>query len=323
MKVERNSDELERLAQSDTDPFARYEAMQELMLQLLIAGSRGEPVDTQPLIRAVSATLKSNSLDPALKADAMMLPTEAVIGDRMDQVDPDAIHASRERLRAELAAALRPDLLAIHGASAPGGDDLSPRAKGLRKLRNGALSYLAAADPAEGARLAKQQFETADNMTARQGALAVLVSLDAEEREEALRRFYSRFEQEPLVIDKWFGLQAMAQREGTLDEVERLAKHPAFTIANPNRLRALVGTFSANQWLFHRADGRGYRFLADMILAVDKLNPQMAARFVPPLGRWRRFDEQRQALMREQLQRIVDAEGLSKDTYEQASKSLA
>ena len=105
-------------------------------------------------------------------------------------------------------------------------------------------------------------------------------------------------------------------------EVERLAQHQAFTIANPNRLRALVGSFTANQWVFHAADGRGYRFLTDMILAADKLNPQTAARFVPPLGRWRRFDEKRQAPMREQLERIVATPGLSKDVFEQASKSL-
>jgi len=322
MAVDRDGDALERLAQSDTDPFARYEAMQELMLQLLIAGSRREPADAAPLIRAMAETLKSNSLDPALKADAITLPTEAVIGDRMEQVDPDAIHAARESLRADLATALRAELLALHAASAPGGSDLSPEAKGARKLRNGALSYLAAADSADGARRAKQQFDSADNMTARQGALAVLVSLDSEAREQALESFYTRFEAEPLVIDKWFALQAMAQRPETLDDVERLARHPAFTIANPNRLRALVGTFSANQWAFHAADGRGYRFLADMILAVDKLNPQMAARFIPPLGRWRRFDEQRQALMRAQLERIVGTPGLSKDAFEQASKSL-
>jgi len=125
------------------------------------------------------------------------------------------------------------------------------------------------------------------------------------------------------VLDKWFGLQAAAQRRDTVDQVERLAAHPAFTIANPNRLRALVGSFAANQWAFHHPSGRGYRFVADMILDADKLNPSVAARLVSPFGRWRRFDEGRAALMRNELERIVAVAGLSKDVYEQASKSLA
>ena len=160
-------------------------------------------------------------------------------------------------------------------------------------------------------------------MTDRQGALAILVSLDEPEREAALDAFYERFADDPLVLDKWFALQASAQRRETIGEVERLAQHPAFTIANPNRLRALAGTFAANQWAFHHSSGRGYRFVADTILAADKLNPSVAARLVPPFGRWRRFDEHRAALMRAELERIVGTAGLSKDVYEQASKSLA
>jgi len=181
---------------------------------------------------------------------------------------------------------------------------------------------LAAGDPQQGARIAKAQFDAADNMTDRQGALGVLVSLDAPEREQALQAFYDRFEQDALVIDKWFSLQAAAQRVGTLDEVERLASHPAFTLQNPNRLRALVGSFGMNHWAFNDASGRGYRFLADMIIAADRLNPQAAARQVPPLGRWRRMEPKRSELMRSQLERIADTRGLSRDVYEQATKSL-
>jgi len=159
-------------------------------------------------------------------------------------------------------------------------------------------------------------------MTDRQGALGILVSLDAPEREAALAAFYDRFRNEPLVLDKWFALQAAAQRADTVDQVLALEKHPEFTIANPNRLRALAGTFGGNHWAFHSADGRGYRFLADMILGADKLNPQVAARLVPPFGRWRRFEPKRAALMKAELERIVAAPGLSKDVFEQASKSL-
>ncbi len=320
--VERGSGELEKLAQSDTDPFARYEAMQELMLRILIADSSGAHADPAPLIKAVGTTLRSNSLDPALKAEAILLPSEAIIGDRMERVDPDAIHTARDRLRAVLGSNLRDDLLAQHQVEGARGDDLSPAAKGIRKLRLVALGLIAAADAQQGAALAKQQYDAADNMTDRQGALGVLVSLDQPQRPAALDAFYQRFRDDQLVLDKWFGLQAAAQRRQTVDEVERLSKHPDFTIANPNRLRSLTGSFAVNQWLFHSADGRGYRFLADMIIAADKLNPQVAARLVPPFGRWRQFDDKRAALMRTELERIVASPGLSKDVFEQASKSL-
>jgi len=160
-------------------------------------------------------------------------------------------------------------------------------------------------------------------MTDRQGALGVLVSLDEPERETALTEFYDRFRDDPLVIDKWFALQAAAQRPDTVDQVLKLAKHPDFTMTNPNRLRSLAGTFGGNHWAFNSADGRGYQFLADMIIAADRINPQVAARMVPPFGRWRRFEPNRSAMMKAALDRIVAAPGLSKDVFEQASKSLA
>jgi aminopeptidase N len=181
---------------------------------------------------------------------------------------------------------------------------------------------LTAADASNGARLAKAQFDEADNMTDRQGALMVLASLEAAERAQALREFYERYEREQLVIDKWFAVQAAAQRPDGIDQVEALLDHPRFTASNPNRLRSVGGTFGMNQWVFHHESGRGYRLLADLILAAEKINPQVAARLVPPLGRWRRFDESRAALMRAELERMVGAPGLSKDVYEQASKSL-
>jgi aminopeptidase N len=171
--------------------------------------------------------------------------------------------------------------------------------------------------------LAKAQFDRADNMTDRQGALGVLVSTHEPQRGEALDAFYQRFHDDPLVLDKWFALQAAAQREETVDEVLRLAQHPDFVITNPNRLRSLASVFGANHWAFHSADGRGYAYLADMIIAADKLNPQVAARMVPPFGRWRRFEPKRAALMRQALERIAATPGLSKDVYEQVTKSLA
>ena len=159
-------------------------------------------------------------------------------------------------------------------------------------------------------------------MTDAIAALSILSHLDVPARDRALEHFYARWQNEPLVLDKWFALQAAAQRADTLDAVENLASHPSFTLQNPNRLRALAGSLGMNHWVFNHASGRGYRLLADMIIAADKLNPQVAARLVPPLGRWRRFEPGRAALMRDQLERIVATPGLSRDVFEQGSKSL-
>jgi aminopeptidase N len=323
LTAERSDGELERLAQTDSDPFARYEAMQELMMCALVAGANGQAADAGPVVRAISATLKSNSLDPAFKGEAILLPSEGLVADRMDVVDPDAIHQSREELRKAIGSEMADALLAAHRGGGASGDDLSPRAKGIRRLRTVALGLLAASNPAQAAALAKAQFDGADNMTDRQGALGILVSLDAPERDAALDAFYERFRDDALVLDKWFGLQAAAQRADTVDQVLKLAGHPDFVITNPNRLRALAGTFAANHWAFHAPDGRGYTFLADMIIAADALNPQVAARLVPPLGRWRRFEPKRSEMMRAALERVVATRGLSKDVFEQASKSLA
>ncbi|HEY0629595.1 MAG TPA: aminopeptidase N, partial [Sphingomicrobium sp.] len=322
LEAQRQPGELEKLAEVDANPFARFEALQELMYRALLDGARGGPADPSAVIAAMRGTLRSNVLDPAFKGEALSLPSEGLIGDRMELVDPDAIHRSRETLRRVIGTELG-DELAQAQAAVASGDDLSPGAKGVRRLKTVALSLLAGGDPARGAALARAQYGAADNMTDRQGALSVLTSLDAAEREEAFADFYRRCRDDSLVLDKWFALQAAAQRQDTLDVVEGLAKHPDFTIKNPNRWRALVSHFAANQWAFHHSSGRGYRFLADMILEVDRINPQVAARQVASLGRWRRFEAGRAALMRAELERIVATPGLSKDVFEQASKSLS
>ena len=311
------------LSAHDDDPFARYEAMQQLMLDSLIAAVAKGGTDHAPVIDAVRHTLTDPALDPAFIAEAVLLPSEAFVGDRMDKVDPEAIHARREALRADLGRELETlwrDAYATHAANRY---EYSPAAKGARRLRTIALGYLAAAGAADAWAMAKRQFDVADNMTDRQGALGVLANGESEERASALADFYERYRANALVLDKWFTVQALATRADTPAAVEALAGHPDFTLTNPNRLRSLVGAFSVNQRAFHDASGRGYRFLADMILAADKLNPQTAAKLAPPLGRWRRFDEARAGLMRKELERIVAAPGLSKDVFEQASKSLA
>ena len=319
--AERRAGELERLAACDDDPFARYEALQELMFTALTSGASGAAMDSAPVIAAMRDTLTSNALDPAYKGEALTMPSEAMIGDRMARVDPDAIHASREALRRAVGAGLARELGEAQAGGAAG-SDLSSAAKGVRRLKTVALSLIAAGDPEHGAALAKAQYDGADNMTDRQGALAVLTMLDTPEREAALDDFYARYRGDGLVIDKWFGLQAAAPRRDTIDVVERLLEHPDFTMKNPNRLRAVAGSFAAGQWVFHEASGRGYQLLGDLILKADSINPQTAARLVPPLGRWRRFEEDRAALMRAELERIVGVGGSSKDVYEQASKSL-
>jgi aminopeptidase N len=295
--------------------------MQQLMLDTLVAAAGHGRADHAAVIEAVRHTLADDTLDPAFVAEAVLLPSESFIGDQMATVDPERIFAAREALRRDLARALGPQWRTAYDAAAGEPYAYTPAAKGRRRLKNVALGYLAVAG-ADGAERAFRQFETCDNMTDRQAALAVLANGDSDLRVAALDIFYNRYSDNPLVLDKWFSTQALSPRADTPAEVEALARHPDFTLANPNRARALVGAFSVNQRAFHDASGRGYRFVADQIIALDKLNPQTAARMVPPLGRWRRFDPDRQAKMRAELERILATSGLSKDLFEQASKSL-
>jgi aminopeptidase N len=323
VQTDRSPADLGFLSARDDNPFARYEAMQQLMLDTLIATVAGGAADHRAVIEAVRQTLADGELDPAFVAEAVLLPSEAFVGDNMAVVDPDGIHRARETLRAVLGSELEGMWRGAYASTAANRFEYSPAAKGARRLRSVALGYLFASGAADAPALAMRQFSEADNMTDRQGALTALSSSSSDERDQALRQFYERYRDNPLVLDKWFTTQALSTREDTPEVVQALARHPDFTLANPNRLRALVGAFAANQRAFHRPSGEGYRFLADMILAVDKLNPQTAARLSPPLGRWRRFEESRAGLMRAQLQRIVETPGLSKDVFEQVSKSLA
>lgn len=196
---------------------------------------------------------------------------------------------------------------------------------GRRRLRNVALSYLNALDEPETTALCAAQYAHADNMTDRIAALEMLANGESSARTEALADFYETWQHDPIVTDKWLSIQAMSARPDTLNDVTGLLEHDAFSIRNPNRVRALIGAFcSGNQLRFHAGDGRGYAFLADQVLRLDPLNPRVAARLLAPLGPWRRFDNNRQALMRAQLQRVLDTGNrLSMDVFEIASKSLA
>ena len=322
VETDRSRSDLSFLSAHDDDPFARYEAMQQLMLDTLLASVAGRESDHRPVVEAVRRTLTNNALDSAFVAEAVMLPSETFIGDHLQIVDPEAIRRSREALRRDLGRELEPLWRGAYAATSADRFELTPAAKGARRLRTVALNYLIASGAEDSAALARRQYDEADNMTLREGALAALVNSDAPEREGALSAFYDRWRDNPLVLDKWFTIQALSTRDDTVDRVTELTRHPDFTLANPNRVRSLIGAFAANQRALHHESGRGYRLIADTLLAADRINPQVAARLVPPLGRWRRFDEKRAALMRAELERIVATPGLSKDVFEQASKSL-
>ena len=318
----RSQADLAFLSAHDDDPFARYEAMQQLMVNVLVGQIGGQPVDETTVVDAVRQTLIDPALDSAFVAEAVRLPSEAYLGDQMPIVDPDAIHNARNALQHRIGAELQPLWRDMHARLRANSFSLSPAAKGARKLRNAALHYLVASGAADGPLTAFEQFDSADNMTERQAALGILANGESPERIAALDIFYNRYCADALTLDKWFQTQAFALHPDTVDLVEELGRHKDFTLNNPNRVRALYGAFSGNQWAFHHRSGKGYRLVADCILALDAINPQTAARLVPPLGRWKRFDAQRAALMQAQLQRILSRPGLSKDVMEQVRKSL-
>ena len=322
LESNRTPADLAFLSAHDDDPFARYEAMQQLMLDTLMKGVVAGVADHGPVIEAVRTTLTNPALDAAFIAEAVLLPTEAIIGDQLNEIDPDAIARVREALRADLGTTLEDAWREAYAAHRANRYEHTPAAKGARRLRAVALGFIAASGADDAPRLAFEQFRGADNMTDRQSALGVLANGDAPERERALSDFHDRYAGDQLVLDKWFSVQAFSTRVDTPAAVDALSRHPDFTIANPNRLRSLVGAFAANQRAFNDLAGGGYRFVADMLLAVDQRNPQSAARLVPALGRWRRFEPVRAAAMRAELERILAAPGLSKDVLEQVTKSL-
>ncbi|MFZ3237000.1 MAG: aminopeptidase N [Stellaceae bacterium] len=322
---------LKFLAVHDPEPFARWEAGQEVAARALLdrvealRGGRVPAALDPDLVAATRQILADAGNDPAFAAEALVLPSEAFLADQMAVVDVDAVHAAREGARGEIGRALAGEFAAAHDALAdPGPYRIDGVAIGRRALRNAALGYVAAADPVLGAALAKAQFDDAANMTDVLAALAVLADLDRPERAAALAHFFASWSHDPLVVDKWFSLQARSSLPDTPARVKALAAHPAFERKNPNRVRALVGAFAqGNQVRFHDAGGAGYAFLADEVMAVDPSNPTTAARLVQPLCAWRRHDPARQALMQRELERVLAAPNLSKNTYELVSKSLA
>ncbi len=314
------------LAAHDTDLFNRWDALQQyataVLLEAVAAHQMGKAFTLDVgLLDAVTVTLRDAARDAAFAAEALLLPGESLLADEVAVVDPVAIHAVREAARAALGTALRAEFTAAYAQFGTAkADDHSGPAMAARALKNTALAYLTAAGDTA---LAAAQFAASASMTETLAALTSLVETPGPAREEALAAFYARWHTTPLVLDKWFSVQARSGAADTLTRVLRLASHQDFDLRNPNRVRSLIGAFTGNPAKFHDASGEGYKLLADTVLRLDAINPQIAARLTTSLGTWRRFPPARQALMRAELERILAREALSHNTYEMASKALA
>ncbi|MGZ8145013.1 MAG: aminopeptidase N C-terminal domain-containing protein, partial [Methylosarcina sp.] len=253
------------------------------------------------------------------------LPSEIYLTEQMRVVDVIAIHNARECVIRTLAEQLKEQFARLYRQyhlDESGCFDTD--AIGRRRIKNTCLGYLAKLDSTEIQQWSLQQFDSAKNMTDQMAALTVIVNNPHPAQLECLDRFYRQWQQEDLVVDKWFATQASSPMPGTFDRILELMNHPAFDLHNPNRVRALIGAFSqSNPVHFHAENGQGYQFLTDQIIALNALNPQVASRMLGGLISWRRYDERRQALIKAQLERIIATEAISRDVYEVASKSLA
>jgi len=321
--------ELALLAAHDADPFNRWEAGQRLALGIILrsieAARSGSGHDLeQTFVGAMARVLADAPRDPAFAAEMLALPSEAYIAEQMAIVDPDAIHAVRDGVKRRLALALREQLLETYREYAvPGPYSPDASSAGRRALRNAALALLIELDEPGTRALCVNQLETGDNMTDGFAALARLANCDCPERAPALDGFYRKWKNEPLVVDKWLAVQSGSRIPTALSDTKRLMAHAAFNIKNPNKVYALIGAFRGNQVRFHAADGAGYAFVADQVIALDAINPQVAARMARGFDRWRKFDPVRQAHARAALERIRGAKGVSKGVLEIAGRALA
>ncbi|PPK73619.1 aminopeptidase N [Methylobacter tundripaludum] len=330
LTIERSLDELAFLLSYDSDTFNRWEAGQQLAGQIitgLIADlQNGRDMAVNPImINAFKQVLEQPWDDLSYFSLLLSLPSETYLAEQMQIVDVEAIHAAREFVTLTLAEQLQSQFQALYqGNHRDESGKFDAGAIGRRRIKNTCLSYLSKLENSHIHELSQQQFNTAKNMTDQMAALAVIVNNPHPAKQQCLDSFYHQWRDEALVIDKWFALQASGSMPDTFATVQALMRHPAFDLKNPNRVRSLIGAFSqSNPLHFHAADGQGYRFLADQIIALNTLNPQIASRMVGALTSWRRYDEGRQALMKAQLERIMTTEAISKDVYEVASKSLA
>jgi aminopeptidase N len=308
--------DLLHLMANDDDAFNRWEAAQRLAATTILEAG-GKP--TPAFLDAARKVLANP--DHAFAAEVLSLPSETFLAEQMDVVDPDRLHASRNELRRALAVSLKDVFSSLHEELRTKGPySPDPASSGKRALRNLALGYLG--ELGDAAR-AWAQFQSADNMTDCMAALGVLANTDCPERMKALDAFYAKWKDEPLVVDKWLGVQAGSRLSRTLTQVKSLLSHPAFDLKVPNKVYSLIRGFSANHVRFHAADGAGYAFLADQVIALNALNPQVAARMARGFDRWKKFDAARQAKAKAALERIRDTKDMSKDVLEIVLKALA
>jgi aminopeptidase N len=332
-----SADELAFLLAHDSDPFNRWEAGQRLatreLLELASRAASDLPLDLDDsVVAAFARVLTDQALSPAFRELALILPSEAYLAEQMAESNPAAVHTARQFVRKRLATALKNEWLAVYEQNlTPGAYEATPKASGHRALKNLALSYLAELDdPADAVRLASAQYAGANNMTDRAAALSTLLNAAAAgggtQAQDALEDFYRRFENEPLVIDKWFALQATQRgsaHQPVIEIVRELMAHPAFNLKNPNRARSLIFSFcAANPAQFHAEDGSGYAFWAEQVIALDALNPQVAARLARSLELWRRFTPTLREGMRAALEKVA-AQVKSRDVREIVEKALA
>jgi aminopeptidase N len=324
-------DDLRLMAARDSDPFNRWQAVQTLANTLLVGNvarlRAGHDVAVdEGLLDALVAILADKTLEPAFIAEALTPPSETDTAREIGRdVDPDAIFRARAALRTLIGLHLNAALTSTY-QSLSDSRPYSPDAvsTGRRLLKNVCLDLLAATQESHAIRLAFAQYQNADNMTDRIAALSTLSLHDAPERKAAFDDFYQRYHDDPLIIDKWFSLQAMTPDPATLDRVQALTEHPAFSMGNPNRVRSLIGAFAqGNQTQFNRPDGKGYEFVADRILALDPSNPQVASRMTTAFKSWRVLEPGRRAHAQTALQRIAAAPKLSRDVGDIVSRALA
>ncbi len=331
LETDLSDDDFAFLAAYDSDPFNRWQALQTISTQLLIENTAlirsGQAARAdERLIAGLARLLEDQSLEHAFVALSLVPPDEGDIAREIGrEIDPDAIWRARQALRVDIGTRLGPALSTIYDRLAIGGG-YSPDAAnaGRRSLRNVALDLMAAPGTADAIARAARQYEAADNMTDRMAALGVLSQHDVPERDRALDDFYRRYADDALVIDKWLALQAMAPRPETLQRVKALTAHPAFSMTNPNRVRSLIGAFAqGNPTQFNRADGAGYDYIADVILALDPKNPQVASRMTTAFRTWRTLEPGRQAKAEAALRRIQGTSGLSRDVSDIVERALA
>ena len=323
--------ELERLLTVEDDPFNRWQSTQNLALRAIF--ERIEAIRTaspapqaSTLISSFKRLLSHNNIDNAFIAQALTLPSENDIAVEMEKdVDPDIIFLVRKGLRAEISGAIRSELNATYHALKES-QTFKPDATGAgdRSLRAVTLDLIAAGNMEEGEQIANRQFFNANNMTDRLSALVALSYIRCDGREQAFERFYAKFSDDPLVIDKWFALQAMIPETETIDRVKRLMTHKDFSLKNPNRVRSLIGAFTnANLTCFHALDGSGYELLTNIVLELDTINPQIAARLLSSLRSWKTFEIRRHTLIQSQLNKILSHPSLSPDVKDIATRAMA